>query len=396
MKKIWLLVLCLALFGAAFYFVKTYLFYDISLKGVIPAIRTPGKDVKQYLPQNSKLLYPFRLPQGYMIDTFANLGRNLPRAMVIDSEGTLLVSSTTQGKIIALPDKDKNGKADDQIVVLTGLNKPHGMAFNGDELFVAETDKIVKYSYNPTDYTVIGLGETVALLPGGGRHFTRTIKIHQGKLYISVGSSCDVCVENDERRAAILVSNLDGSDFKVYAKGLRNTVFFTFDEAGNMWGTDMGRDELGDNLPPDELNIIKEGKNYGWPYCYGDRVRDSKFKTGENISYCSETEAPVYKFPAHVAPLGISFIKSSQFSPHENGNLLVSLHGSWNSSVKVGYKIVYLSAYGGGVGAGSDYLTGFLQNDDVLGRPVDLIFDDDGNLFISDDYSGVIYIFGRG
>src|SRR4030042_2530168 len=391
MKKIWILILCLALIGVGIYFVANYLFYDISLKGVVPAMKSTGKDVKQYLPQNSKMYYPFRVSSGYKIDVFANMGRNLPRAFVFDSNGTLLVSSTTQGKVIALPDKDNNCKADKQVEVISNLNKPHGIAFDGDELYVAQTNKVVKYAYNPTDYLATG-GEIIVTLPSGGRHSTRTIRIYNDKLYISVGSSVEACVERYGRRATILVSNLDGSELKVFAKGLRNTVFFTFDVNGNMWGTDMGRDDLGDNLPPDELNLISEGKDYGWPYCYGNRVRDSKFMQN---SFCSNTEPPIYNFPAHVAPLGLTFIKSTQFSPTGDNSLLVSFHGSTNSNSLVGYKIIYLPVFAGSVGESSKLLTGFLQEKDVLGRPVDLIFDTRGNLYISDDYAGLVYIYGR-
>ncbi|OGM08728.1 hypothetical protein A2Z67_00510 [Candidatus Woesebacteria bacterium RBG_13_36_22] len=394
MKKIWILILCLALVGVAIYFVVRYLFYDISSRGVVPAFKSTGKDIQQFLPQDSKMYYPFSVTKGYKIDVFANTGRNLPRAFAFDTNGTLLVSSTTQGKVIALPDKDNNGKADEQVVVISNLNKPHGIAFDGDELYIAETDKVVKYSYNPTDYLATG-GETIVNLPAGGRHFTRTIKIFNNKLYISVGSSCDTCVETDWRRASILVSNLDGSGFKVFAKGLRNTVYFTFDDNGNMWGNDMGRDNLGESLPPDELNLISEGKDYGWPYCYGDRIRDSKFMQSEKAVYCSTTETPIYKYPAHVAPLGITFIKSTQFSPIENNSLLVSFHGSTNSNTLVGYKIIYSPVLAGSVGESSNFLTGFLQDKDVLGRPVDLIFDVNGNLYISDDYAGLVYIYSK-
>src|SRR3989304_6418491 len=165
---------------------------------------------------------------------------------------------------------------------MTGLDRPHGIAFDGGSIYVAETDKVIRASYNPETFSV-GIPQKLFDLPGGGRHFTRTIRILDGKLYTSVGSSCDTCLEDSPLRASILVSNLDGSDLRVFAKGLRNTVFFTFDSSGNMWGTDMGRDFLGDNLPPDDVNLIEDGKDYGWPYCYGQKGRDSKLKPGEKL-----------------------------------------------------------------------------------------------------------------
>lgn len=173
-------------------------------------------------------------------------------------------------------------------------------------------------------------------------------------------------------------------NLRVFAKGLRNTVFFTFDGKGRIWGNDMGRDFLGDSLPPDELNIISEGKDYGWPYCYGDKVRDTKFQNGQQPDYCKDTQGPVFKYPAHVAPLGITF--------DGQGNIFASFHGSWNSSVPVGYKVVKLTLSGDNIVKSEDYVTGWLKGQEVLGRPVDLIFDKNGNLYISDDKAGLIYV----
>ena len=395
MKKIWLLVFSVALIGVGVYFVKNYLFYDLSLNNIVPAIKLPGKDIRQYLPQNHQIAYPFSIKTGYVLDVFADMGGNLPRALAWDPNGTLVVSATKKGKVSALPDADRNGKADQVIEIVSGLNKPHGIAFDRDWIYIAETDKVSRYSYSTSSYTA-SFPQVLFTLPGGGRHYTRTIRIHDGKLYTSVGSSCDVCVENDEERATILVSNLDGTEKKVFAKGLRNTVFFVFDKNGNMWGADMGRDGLGDNLPPDELNIIEEGKDYGWPYCYGNRVRDISFKSGQQTSYCISTEPSIYNFQAHVAPLGLAFIDSSQFSSGDQNNLLVAFHGSWNRSSPVGYSIEKLNIFANNVSSTDRYLYGWLRRSEVFGRPVDLIFSDNGKLFISDDNAGLIYIYSKG
>ena len=199
--------------------------------------------------------------------------------------------------------------------------------------------------------------------------------------------------EKDEKLASIIVTNLDGSDLKIFAKGLRNTVFFVTDEKGNIWGNDMGRDFLGDELPPDELNIIQAGRNYGWPYCYGAKVRDRKFRVLEALDRCHPTTASIFDYPAHVAPLGLVFIDSQLFSKDDQGNLLSCLHGSWNSSVPVGYKIVKLDIENGKVNKMEDFISGWLSSDNgILGRPVDLVFDDLGLLYISDDRAGVVYI----
>jgi glucose/arabinose dehydrogenase len=387
MRKIWIVFFVVALVGTAGYFGKKYLFYEFSRRVINPAIKLPGKDVRQYLPQNSTLSYPFIFDDSYILDTFADLGGDLPRGLALDPENTLIVSSTKAGKVYALPDKNADGKADEKIVVLDNLNRPHGLAFDGGMLYVAETDKVVKYFYEPETYQATS-PQVLFSLPGGGRHFTRTIGINNGKLYTSVGSSCDVCEEQDYRRASILVSDLDGSDLKTYAKGLRNTVFFTFDTQGRMWGTDMGRDNLGDNIPPDEVNLIEEGKDYGWPYCYGDNIRDSKFKPGEAVSYCTTTQPPKYELQAHVAPLGITFANDE--------NIMVAEHGSWNRSSKVGYKVVKLKLFADNITGEEDFLAGWLSDkSEVLGRPVDLLINKDGNLFITDDYASLVYIYKK-
>ncbi|OGM11401.1 hypothetical protein A2Z22_01295 [Candidatus Woesebacteria bacterium RBG_16_34_12] len=277
------------------------------------------------------------------------------------------------------------------------MKNPHGLVFHNNQLFLAEEDKVVRYDYDSENYQLEN-EQILFGLPESGRHFTRTIKILGEKLYTSVGSSCDVCLEKDAKRAAILISNLDGSDLQIFTKGLRNTVFFTFDpSAGSgqvkMWGNDMGRDFLGDNLPPDELNVIEEGRNYGWPYCYGKSIRDLKFRELEALERCRDiTQPSTFDYPAHVAPLGITFINSDFLGKDNQGDLLIAFHGSWNSSLPVGYKIVKLNLSDDKVVGMEDFITGWYENGKLLGRPVDLLFKDNQTLFISDDKAGVVYI----
>lgn len=383
------MALILLLAVSAYYLFQKYQFLNFSAKNLVSRIVPPNKDVKQFLPQTSENSTQFTIPRGMNLGIFADLKGDLPRVLTFDSGGTLLTSVPASGKIVALPDGDGNGVTDKIVTVLSSLNKPHGIVVDGNYLYVAETNAVSRYSYDPRTLTATGR-EQLFTLPGGGRHFSRTIKINDNKLYTSIGSSCDVCTEDSPYRAAILVSNLDGSDLKVLAKGLRNTVFFTFDKQGNIWGNDMGRDFLGNNLPPDEVNFIDVKAsslpvNYGWPFCYGKGIRDNKYKLGQESSYCTTTINSKYDYPAHVAPLGITFDK--------DGNLLAAFHGSWNSSSPVGYKIVKMSIFAGDVGGITDYVKGFIRGkDEILGRPVDLIYDENNNLFISDDHTGVIYI----
>jgi len=379
-KLLIFLILVFAFLAGGYFFISKKL--GVNPRVAISLLNPPQTAPIKLGPQGDKLPFPLTVKEGYHIGVFANLEGSLPRVLAFDPGGTLLASIPGRGRIIVLPDRDKNGIADEVKTLLSGLNRPHGIAFFEDKIYVAETDKVVRYDYDQKNF-LTGTREVLFSLPGGGRHFTRTIKVIDGKLYTSVGSSCDTCRENDEKLAAMLVSDIDGKNLRVYAKGLRNTVFFTEGPDGKIWGTDMGRDFLGDNLPPDDINIIEEGKNYGWPYCYGDKVRDLKFEGKENLDYCSRTTPPIYAIPAHNAPLGLTFM---------GGSLLVSLHGSWNSSVPVGYKVVTLDVNGRKVMNMQDFVTGFIKGTEVKGRPVDLVIDGEGKLFISDDKAGLVYV----
>lgn len=236
-------------------------------------------------------------------------------------------------------------------------------------------------------------------LPGGGRHFTRTILFlpppEQDKLLISVGSSCDACEENDWRRAKILLAEGEGGSLRAFASGLRNAVFMRLHpETGDIWATEMGRDHLGDELPPDEINIIRAGYDYGWPHCYGNNLPDREFATPAAWAVSCKDKTPSrIDIPAHSAPLGLDFFPSRGWPEKYQGSLLVALHGSWNRSVPAGYKISLLRFAEGGAYLGQeDFVTGWLTGkNSSLGRPVDIRIMPDGVLYISDDKAGVIY-----
>lgn len=377
MKRLFLILFVVGSIFGIYFVVKNY--FPSLVSNFIPV----NKEVKQFFPLNNETPSPFKIPSDYRMDVYADLKNDLPRVIEFDDSGNMLVSLTSKGKVAVLTDRDLDLRSESKTDILVGLNKPHGLAINGNYLYVAESNGVSRYLYNSKDLTV-GDKEILFSLPDGGRHFTRTIRIHDNKLYTSVGSSCDVCVEENNLRSSILVSELDGSGSRVFAKGLRNTVFFDFDSQRKMWGADMGRDMLGDNLPPDEINIIEDGKDYGWPYCYGSQVKDTKFNSDKSVT-CEATEPPVYELPAHSAPLGFMF--------DDFGNLFVALHGSWNSKVPVGYKVVKLSTFAGGVSGIQDFITGFIQGDDkVLGRPAGLVQDKKGNIYVSDDKTGLIYV----
>lgn len=325
-----------------------------------------------------------------------------PRDLEVGPTGELLVSSPGSGQVLRLADADRDGVAEKQGVVVDGLNAPHGLAFGPvptgagfvrdlATLYIAETDKVQRWIYRPSTGRA-ARPMLLARLPGGGGHFTRSIQFGpDGRLYITAGSSSNASAESDERRASMMVCDQDGSGFRIFARGLRNTVFFTFDDKGRIWGNDMGRDLLGDDVPPDELNMISDGGDYGWPYCYGDKVADRS--TGGSPRRCAPTVAPVFGYQAHSAPLGLAFVPATQTAvpPEWAGDLIVAFHGSWNRSVPTGYKLVRLDMEGDRVVAQSDLVTGWLSGDGVSGRPVDVVFGPDGALYVSDDRADAVY-----
>ena len=214
------------IFGAWFYrLLSTHLRlspnkYQIFIHKHYPS----SKNIKEYLPQGDELSYPLDLPKGFNLGVFADLKGDLPRALAFDEKGVLFASIPGSGKIIALPDENGDGKADRIVEVMRGLARPHGIAFAGDFIYVGETDKVVRARYDPENLSV-GSVEKLFDLPGGGRHFTRTIRIKDGKIYTSVGSSCDTCLEDSPYRAAVLVSDLDGTD-KSFCQGSKKYGLF--------------------------------------------------------------------------------------------------------------------------------------------------------------------------
>lgn len=341
---------------------------------------------------------PLNLPPGFRISLFTPKIGPI-RFMAFSPDSILFVSmpSTTglyggsgldTGKIFALPDRDGNGVVDEVKTVLSGLHIPHGLTFHDGYLYIAEEGAVARYPY--TNGGVLGSRETIATLPTGGSHLSRTIAFGpNGKMYVSIGSQCNDCTGGDSHTAVVLELNADGTGKRVFANGIRNAVGIIFNPTtGELWGTENGRDHLGDNLPPDEINIIRDGGDYGWPYCYGVRVRDAKHPQYD----CSPTRASTYDLQAHTAPLGLRFITSSQFPSAWKGDLLVARHGSWNRTQPVGYDVVRLDVEGDTVVGEYPFMSGWLDSRNAkLGRPVDVIFGPDGALYLSDDKANVVY-----
>lgn len=316
------------------------------------------------------------------------------RFLRFTSAGELIVSSTGDGRVIILSrDHDGDGAADSRRILLDGLNGPHGIDLSGGMLYVAEEDAIGRIAINETTGNVEGVYTRIITgLPQGGGHSTRTVRVGpDGKLYVTVGSSCNVCLEDDPRRAAMLRYDIDGSNGEIYAQGLRNAVGFDWRPSdGALFATDNGRDLLGDDFPPDELNLIEQSRHYGWPYAYGNNIPDPQLGAGAEEAI-AKAAPPAYEFRAHNAPLGIAFVRNPDAPAGLRGAALVALHGSWNRSTKDGYKVVSLHWQEDGGIAQRDFFWGFLDNDNVIGRPVDIAEGPDGAFYVSDDYAGVIY-----
>jgi glucose/arabinose dehydrogenase len=357
-------------------------------------IPDPWKDrIKEWYATPLELK-SLKLPAGFAISMYAKT--ESPRMMTFSPRGTLLATSEAGGTVTALPDPQHTGRASAEVTVLKDLNGPHGIAFHNGRLYIAEVTRLVRYDWNEARLRATG-GTVIAGLPESGEHMTRTILFANDKLYVSAGSSCNVCLETDPRRAAVSEMNEDGSEGHVFASGLRNAVGLAFNErTRTIWATDNGRDWLGDDLPPDEINDLgPNGGDFGWPYCYGNRVPDASF--GGTPARCSATVPPRVEVQAHSAPLGLAFYSGQMFPADCQGDLFVAFHGSWNRSVPTGYKIVRVKMNDQGKPEGvQDFITGWLPPGETrrgkwMGRPVGLAIGPDGALFISDDGSGSIY-----
>ena len=342
-------------------------------------------------------LKQLRLPDGFHIAVFAD-NIDSARMLTFSPGGVLLVSESGEGKVVALPDPKHTGKATRTVNVLSGLNEPHGIAFYQGKLYVAENDRVRRYDWDEANLRASNPIK-LADLPGGGGHSTRSIVFNDGNMYISAGSSCNACVENDPRRAAVMEFNPDGGGQKIFAKGLRNAVGIAVNpKTDTVWVTVNGRDRLGDDLPPETIyDLGKLGGDGGWPYCYGDRVPDPNFtKSGDNR--CASVLEPRVQMQAHSAPLALAFYEGSMFPPEYRNNIFVAFHGSWNRSVPTGYKVVRvkLDDKGQAVGGAQDFITGWLAPGETkpgrwMGRPVGIAFGSDGSMYVSDDAGGVIY-----
>ncbi|MGH8579007.1 MAG: PQQ-dependent sugar dehydrogenase [Gammaproteobacteria bacterium] len=346
-------------------------------------------------PSTATVQNRLRLPAGFSIRIYAS---GLPGARIlrVTHTGDLLLSLPGAGRIVLLErDTNGDGSPDGRRDLLTGLNRPHGLDLHQGWLYVAESNAVGRIRFHAGTRSVSGdYDRIVTGLPGGGAHWSRSVRFGPDNwMYVSVGSSCNACEERDPRRAAMLRFRPDGSSGEIYATGLRNTVGFDWRPGTNeLYGTDMGRDFLGDDFPPCELNRIERTRFYGWPYANGEKkVPDPDFDEGHQARI-NDSVAPVHEFAAHSSPLGISFLRDDMLPPAYEGAALVALHGSWNRTEKQGYAVVSLHFDGSDNIEERPLVTGFEIYGDVIGRPVDAAQGLDGTIFISDDFTGSVYL----
>ncbi|HQN65150.1 MAG TPA: PQQ-dependent sugar dehydrogenase [Methylophilus sp.] len=353
-------------------------------------------------------LSKLRLTDGFKIEKFADLSKlGKPRMMALDGHGNLILTLSS-GYLIKL---DKNANVN---ILAKGLHHPNGVEVFDDSIFVGVSDGILKFSYDGKN--IKDVRPFISGLATGGHGRKSVKRSPDGFIYVNVGSSCNVCNESDSTRASILRFTLDGqpagididqkSNVKkaVWATGLRNSQGFAWHPVTKeFYATNEGADNrsesqggrVNDDLPPEHLNIISGGGNYGWPYCWADTTQKNKMNQDPNFvgrpNICKKANSPAITLPAHSTPIGITFLNKSNFPKSYKEDAVIALHGSWNRKNPSGYQVVRVKFANNKPIAVEPFVTGWLQDGKAWGRPVDVIVDDEGNLLVSDDKSGLIY-----
>lgn len=327
-----------------------------------------------------------QLPPGFSIEEYADVPK--ARSLALGDRGTLFVSNR-KGRSVYAVVEDDDGRTQ-TIELLDGMSTPNGIAYYDGDLYVAEIDRVYRYANVEDRLDDMPRAEVLDIdLPSDRSHGWRYIGFGpDGKLYISIGAPCNVCDEFGY--AQIIRVNPDGTERETFASGVRNSVGFTWHpETRDLWFTDNGRDMLGDDLPPCELNHApRQGLHFGFPYCHGGDILDPKFGKDRD---CANYTPPVQKLGPHVAPLGVKFYTGDMFPPEYRGQVFIAEHGSWNRSKKIGYRISLVRLDGDTAISYEPFAFGWLQGEQVSGRPVDLIVKQDGSLLVSDDQAGKIY-----
>ena len=342
-------------------------------------------------PETDPILSRIRLPEGFRIAVYAQGVQNA-RAMAMGPGGTLFVGSRRAGNVYAVRDRDGDFAADEVIVLDSGLRMPSGVAFRDGALYVAEVSRVLRYDdienrlEDPPEPVVVNAG-----FPSDRHHGWKFIRFGpDGKLYVPVGAPCNVCERSDPRYATIMRMNPDGSDLELYVSGVRNTVGFDWHPGtGELWFTDNGRDLMGNDIPADELNRVTEpGQHFGFPYHHGIGVPDPEYGGKRPLD---SMVAPAQELGPHVAAVGMRFYTGGMFPSEYRHQVFIAEHGSWNRDSKIGYRITLVRLDGNEAVGYEDFAAGWLEDEEVYGRPADVEVMPDGSLLVSDDYAGMIY-----
>ena len=348
-----------------------------------------GKSVDPPPPEDPRLTQ-IELPQGFHIRIYAK-GVPGARSLSLSPNGTLFVGTRSNGRVYALRDEDGDHRAERVIILASGLNRPNGVAFKDSDLYVAEISRILRYRNieahldNPPQPEIVN-----DAFPTDRAHGWKFIRFGPDDLlYVPVGAPCNICASPDPYAS---IGRLDPTtgDFEVVSRGVRNSVGFDWHpETGEMWFTENGRDWMGDDVPPDELNrVTADGQHFGYPYCHGTNIADPAFGAQRG---CDEFVAPVQELGPHVAALGMRFYRGNMFPAEYRNQIFIAEHGSWNRTRKIGYRLTLVRLAADGAVSYESFAAGWLQGESNWGRPVDVLVMPDGSLLVSDDQAGLIY-----
>ena len=332
------------------------------------------------------------VPEGFRISLFAENVANA-RSMALGDDGVVYVGSIKAGKVYALRDTDNDGVADQQFVIAEGLRMPNGVTVLNGALYVGALKQLLRWKNPSQNLANMPTPEVLrGDMPKERHHGWRYLKAGpDGKLYMAIGAPCNVCKKPNPIFATIIRMNADGGEQEIIARGVRNSVGMDWHpQTSELYFNENGRDMLGDDIPPDELNHApKNGLHFGFPYCHGDTIADAKYGKRKP---CENFVPPAWKYPAHIAPLGMYFYRGKTFPAKYREQLFVAQHGSWNRTIPHGYRVTMVQFKNGKPVAETVFAEGWLRADGkVLGRPVDILELRDGSLLVSDDQRGVIY-----
>jgi glucose/arabinose dehydrogenase len=342
------------------------------------------------LPSAAAEMSDITLPPGFHIGVYAG---NVPnaRAMALGPSGIVFVGSLSEGKVYAVVDRDGDHRAEKVYVLASGLNMPSGLAFQDGTLYVAAVNRILRFPDVARDLEKPPKPEVVSdAYPSDRHHGWKFVTFGpDGKLYVPVGAPCNVC-EVSGLHGTITRLDVRGGQPEIVARGVRNSVGFDFHpQTKALWFTDNGRDWLGDDQPPDELNhLSKDGQHFGFPYCHGDGIKDPEHNAGKP---CSEFTPPARLLGPHVAAIGMRFYTGTMFPEKYRNGVFIAEHGSWNRTKPIGYRVSFVRLEDGKAVSYEPFAAGWLKGSTASGRPADVLVMPDGSLLISDDKAGRIY-----